>query len=94
MVDDWENIKIGIMEGLLWSKFSANADLAAMLLLTGNIELVELNWWNDKFWGVCDKTGEGRNELGKVLMRVREKIRDWIYVGKNERIWNAQELLE
>jgi predicted NAD-dependent protein-ADP-ribosyltransferase YbiA (DUF1768 family) len=36
---------------------------------TGDAELVEGNTWNDRFWGVC--RGKGRNELGRILMRVR-----------------------
>ena len=33
---------------------------------------VEGNNWNDTFWGVC--RGKGRNELGKVLMKVRSEL--------------------
>ncbi len=35
-------------------------------------ELVEGNWWNDTFWGVCN--GEGQNNLGKILMKIRKEI--------------------
>lgn len=44
------------------------------LLLTCDAELVEGNWWGDKIWGVCLKTGEGQNLLGKALMQVRKEI--------------------
>lgn len=44
-----------------------------MLLKTGDEELVEGNTWGDTFWGVCK--GKGRNELGKILMKVREEFR-------------------
>jgi N-glycosidase YbiA len=69
---DWERVKVGIMEDLVRRKF-ADPDLAERLLATGEAELVEGNAWNDRFWGVC--RGEGRNELGKVLMRVRAELR-------------------
>lgn len=90
----WEHMKVGVMEELLWIKFSTNVDLAVKLLFTGNAKLVEFNWWGDKFWGVCDKTGKGRNELGKALMRVRTKLGVWVYNRKYDRIWNAYELAE
>jgi hypothetical protein len=69
---DWEQIKIGVMEDLVRQKFSV-APLRAMLLSTGDAELVEGNDWSDFFWGVCD--GKGRNEMGKILMRIRAELR-------------------
>lgn len=35
--------------------------------------LIEGNDWGDTFWGMVD--GEGENNLGKILMRVREEIK-------------------
>lgn len=70
---DWEDIKIQIMEEIVRAKFEQNNDLKKRLLNTGNKILIEGNWWNDKFWGVCN--GEGKNELGKILMKVREELR-------------------
>jgi ribA/ribD-fused uncharacterized protein len=70
---DWgEHVKLGIMEDLVRRKF-ADPGLAARLLATGVEELVEGNTWNDRFWGVC--RGVGRNELGRILMRVRSELR-------------------
>lgn len=40
---------------------------------TGDVELVEGNWWGDRFWGVCD--GVGENRLGRCLMEVRKELR-------------------
>lgn len=68
---DWEEIKIGVMRGLLEQKF-ADAKLQAKLIATGNAELVEGNFWHDTFWGVCN--GVGDNHLGKLLMEVRMKM--------------------
>lgn len=62
--------KISIMEWIVREKFLQNNDLMKMLKNTGGEELVETNFWNDSFWGVCDDVGE--NHLGKILMRVRE----------------------
>ena len=67
---DWEDVKIPIMLGLLITKFY-DARLRAMLLETGDAELVEGNYWNDRFWGVDIRTGRGENHLGQLLMTVR-----------------------
>ncbi len=69
---DWEQVKIGIMEDLVRLKFTTHADLRDKLLATGDGELVEGNTWNDRFWGVC--RGQGRNELGKILMKIRAEL--------------------
>lgn len=70
---DWDAIKLGVMEELLRIKFN-NPVLAKMLLATGDHELVEGNWWNDTYWGVCK--GVGQNNLGKLLMEIREEMRE------------------
>jgi ribA/ribD-fused uncharacterized protein len=72
MRSDWEDIKLDVMLRLLRQKF-AHPELRSKLLATGDAELVEGNWWNDTFWGVC--RGVGQNNLGKLLMVVREECR-------------------
>lgn len=67
-----EDFKLRVMGDLVRQKFS-DPKLGALLLATGDQELEEGNWWGDRFWGVCK--GEGRNELGKLLMAVREELR-------------------
>jgi ribA/ribD-fused uncharacterized protein len=69
---DWEEVKVGIMEDLVRLKFGTHSSLREMLLATGDAQLIEGNWWKDTFWGVC--RGAGRNELGKILMRVRAEL--------------------
>jgi N-glycosidase YbiA len=68
----WDDMKIAVMEELCRQKFSAEP-LRSMLLATGDGHLEEGNWWKDVFWGTCN--GVGRNELGKLLMRIRESLR-------------------
>src|SRR5215469_15997678 len=68
---DWEEIKIEVMETLLRQKFSI-PELKEKLLSTGTQTLVEGNGWGDTFWGVCE--GVGRNELGKLLMKIRGEV--------------------
>ena len=69
--DDWEDIKLWVMEDLLRQKFRRQ-DLKRSLLATGDATLIEGNWWGDEFWGVCE--GKGENNLGKLLMTIREDI--------------------
>ena len=71
---DWENVKDEVMRALCICKFAQNPHLAQKLLATGNAELVEGNYWNDYYWGVCN--GTGQNKLGKILMEVREELRN------------------
>jgi ribA/ribD-fused uncharacterized protein len=67
---DWEDVKLDVMLWGIREKFK-NEDLKEMLLSTEDQELIESNWWGDKFWGVSN--GEGENHLGKILMRVRDE---------------------
>ncbi len=30
--------------------------------------------WGDTYWGMDERTGDGKNRLGRILMRVREEI--------------------
>ena len=70
---DWETVKDSIMEEALRQKFESPI-LKQLLLSTGDEELVEGNWWNDTYWGVCD--GVGQNKLGKLLMKLREEYKN------------------
>lgn len=70
---DWENVKILVMLECLIEKFK-DPELAKSLLNTGEAELIEGNTWNDTFWGVC--RGNGKNNLGKLLMDVRTRLRN------------------
>lgn len=69
---DWDQIKILVMTNLIREKFK-DSELKNKLLLTGNQELIEGNTWGDQYWGVCK--GIGENNLGKILMKVREELR-------------------
>jgi len=71
---NWDDIKIDVMKKCLWAKFSQNYELKNLLLNTGDVYLEEGNTWGDKFWGVV--SGEGENNLGKLLMEVRQELRN------------------
>lgn len=70
---DWKNVNIAMMDIVLELKFNQHPDLRDELLGTGYAELIE-DSDKDAFWGV-GPDGKGRNELGKALERLREKLR-------------------
>jgi ribA/ribD-fused uncharacterized protein len=75
---DWEQVKEGIMEAIVYEKFSRNNVIKAELLATGDALLLEGNTWHDAEWGVVrgtDGKWRGNNKLGKALMRVRDRLR-------------------
>jgi len=73
---NWENVKLPIMEEILRAKFTQNEELKTLLLATGELVLEEGNTWGDTFWGVDAKTREGRNHLGRILMRIRKELQE------------------
>ncbi len=81
---DWDDIKLDIMYEILCLKFN-NIYYKQLLLSTGDVELIETNFWNDYFWGMCN--GKGENHLGKLLMRIRDKysviakVKKKLYIG-------------
>lgn len=70
---DWDSVKLNIMMALTKLKFHTHDDLKELLLATGDQEIVEGNYWGDRFWGVCN--GEGENHLGKIIMEVRNTLK-------------------
>ena len=80
---DWERVKFIVMYDIVKAKFSQNEDLKKKLLNTGREHLEEdTTGWHDNCWGNCRCEKcihiKGKNKLGKILMRVREELRDEI----------------
>lgn len=74
---DWDEKKLGFMEWGVREKFK-DEKLAEMLLSTGDLELIEGNWWHDNFYGQCGCikcNNNGNNHLGKILMKIREELK-------------------
>jgi ribA/ribD-fused uncharacterized protein len=69
---DWPEAKLDIMRKADGAKFSQNLDLAALLLATGDAELIE-DSPSDPFWGV-GRDGSGANWAGRVLMEIRARL--------------------
>ena len=68
---DWFDIRISIMEELLYIKFS-HPQLKEWLQCTGQSKIIECNTWGDTFWGIYN--GVGENHLGTLLMKVRDTL--------------------
>lgn len=77
---DWEDVKDDIMYEICKAKFSQNEDLKLKLLAIGDEYLEEGTTWHDNYWGNCScdkcKYITGKNMLGKILMRVREELKN------------------
>ena len=71
---DWESAKVGVMREAVEAKVRQHAELRALLLRTGDASLIE-HTEKDSFWG-DGGDGAGRNELGRILMAVRQRLRD------------------
>ena len=73
--EDWNEVKNDVMYRVLQAKFS-DKRLRQKLIDTGDMELVEGNTWGDCYWGVDINSGIGENHLGKLLMKLREELKN------------------
>jgi N-glycosidase YbiA len=71
---DWESVKVAVMRKAVRAKFTQHQELRELLLTTGDAKLVE-HTENDDYWG-DGGDGSGKNMLGRILMEVREALRD------------------
>jgi ribA/ribD-fused uncharacterized protein len=70
---DWDAIKDEVMYRAVRRKFELHAELRALLLSTGDEDIIE-NAPTDYYWGE-GREGTGLNKLGKILQRVRDELR-------------------
>jgi len=70
--ENWPEVRFDVMYEIVKAKFVQNPYLTLQLLDTGNAELIEENRWGDTYWGTYK--GKGENNLGKILMQVRDII--------------------
>lgn len=66
--EDWSQVKLGIMEQLLITKFTQHPELAQKLKATLE-PIIEDNTWGDTYWGRCN--GKGENHLGQLLEHLK-----------------------
>lgn len=72
----WHVDRVGVMETILRMKFR-NKKLKRMLIETGDKQLIDQNFYHERFWGQCGCTKhqkKGRNIMGKILMKIRADI--------------------
>lgn len=70
-VKNIDDFLINNMRIALYSKFKTNKDLYNKLRTVEDYDLIEWNYWNDKFWGKSIRTGTGDNNLGKLLKELK-----------------------
>ena len=76
---DWDAVKYDVMIRGVRYKFTKDDNLKQMLINTDSLNLTESNYWHDQYWGdcVCGRRScfaDGENNLGKILMVVRDEI--------------------
>lgn len=71
---DWKQIEAVVMTRALYTKCRTYPHIAESLLATGEQLLVEDSQY-DYHWG-CGRDRRGHNLYGKILMKVREKLRE------------------
>ena len=75
LLPDWHLTKYNVMLRVVFEKFASNPELRNKLLMTGDRYLEETNNWGDRYWGVDFATGKGDNNLGNILVKVREALK-------------------
>lgn len=70
-ISNWNDIKVDIMYDIIWQKFIQHPYVRKKLNQTESKEIIE-DSWRDDFWG-WGMEQDGRNELGKIWMRVRRE---------------------
>lgn len=70
IVEDWDDIKLTVMEDILREYYNSNPELKQTLIKTGDNELIYKGTGVDAYWGL-DKDNKGENNHGKILMKLR-----------------------
>lgn len=70
---NWEEVKENVMFTCLLNKFTQEPFMTQLKETFGQ-HIQEGNNWGDKYWGVDLKTGEGKNVLGNLIMKIRDEI--------------------
>ncbi|KAF7984751.1 hypothetical protein HWV62_11707 [Athelia sp. TMB] len=76
---DWGQVFLQSVEEVLYMKFKQHPDLRSQLMNTGSADIIYAEA-EDAYWGE-GPAGQGTNELGKSIMRVRERLRREGYTG-------------
>lgn len=71
---NWTEQKLVVMEDILRAKLRQDEPLRAMLIATGECELIE-DSPDDGYWG-RGSDGRGENHLGKLWMKLRSELQN------------------
>ena len=71
-IDD--NNRIEFMRESIQKKYDNSEWRREMLIKTWEKEIIELTYWKDMFFGICHKTRQWRNVLGKLHMEYRDNL--------------------
>jgi ribA/ribD-fused uncharacterized protein len=87
--EDWEFVKFKYMLKFVQYKFSHDVVLGMKLVLTGDQELIELNYWHDNIYGICEcpkctVLRKQNNIVGNMLGRILMNVRFVLQVRSNE----------
>lgn len=72
----WDNYKIKWMYQVLFLKFLQNCNLQIKLLGTYPKVLIFINPYNERYWGIDERTKIGSNYLGILLNLIRNRFLD------------------
>ena len=77
---DWYQVRINIMRWCLKMKLMSNSEIFGSLLLSTDDKTIVEESYKDEFWGAKPSsdggTFIGMNVLGRLLMELREQIKD------------------
>jgi N-glycosidase YbiA len=73
ILKNWDNLRLTIMYDAVKAKFTQHVELKQLLMATKNAQIIE-HTENDNYWG-DGGDGKGENMLGKILMKIREELR-------------------
>ncbi len=71
---DWKAVCRAVMTRGMYTKCKAWPEVARALLDTGERMLVDNDLY-DSYWG-CGRDQQGHNYYGRILMNIREKLRE------------------
>jgi ribA/ribD-fused uncharacterized protein len=71
---DWSKVREVMMTRAVYIKCRTHESVTDALLATGDQAIAE-NSQYDYFWG-CGRDGRGENAFGRVLMSVRDKLKE------------------
>lgn len=72
-LENWQEIKLGIMEEIVRAKLEQHPYIREKLLQTGDMEIVE-DSPKDSFWG-RGPDWKGENHMGKIWMKLRAELK-------------------